>query len=72
MDFNEYVLTSLIKQRHAEMVAAARRDALRRAHTPRSRALRVTLGTVLIRAGARLLRDQYAATSLNEPRALAR
>lgn len=60
MDFNEYAVVSMIKQRHAEMVAEARRDAIIREHTAGRRVLRVTLGTALIRAGAWLLREEYA------------
>jgi hypothetical protein len=60
MDLNEYTTGVLIKQRHAELMAEARRQALlRRGGQPR-RPLRVTLGTALIRLGAWLLREHYS------------
>ena len=59
MDFNEYTMSVLIKQRHADLIAAARRDALRHSRDTLRRPLRVTLGTTLIRLGAWLLRGQY-------------
>jgi hypothetical protein len=56
MDFNEYALASMLRERHAELLAAARRDALLRAvRPPGRRALRAWIGEVLIRLGARLL-----------------
>ncbi len=61
MDFNEYTMTWLIRQRHAEMVEAARRYALVKQAPPRAGRLRLALGTVLIRMGAWLLRREYAA-----------
>jgi hypothetical protein len=62
MDLNEYTTSVLIKQRHAELMAEARRQALlRRRDTPR-RPLRVRLGTALIRIGAWLLREEYGAS----------
>lgn len=63
MDFDEYVALALIRQRHEELIAVARRHALLRAvRTPR-RPLRTALGAALIRAGAWLLREQYSATA---------
>jgi hypothetical protein len=61
MDFNEYTAMWLIKQRHAEMLEAARRYALLKHVPPRTSRLRLALGTALIRLGAWLLRRQYAA-----------
>ena len=63
MDFNEYTALMLVRERHAEMVAAARRNALLKEHTRGRRTLRAALGTVLIRVGARLLREHYPATA---------
>ncbi|HEY7366197.1 MAG TPA: hypothetical protein VIE37_19020 [Methylomirabilota bacterium] len=60
MDFNEYTMMWLIKQRHAEMAEAARRHTLVARVPPRSGRLRLALGTTLIRMGAWLLRRQYA------------
>ncbi|HSF01518.1 MAG TPA: hypothetical protein VLA62_00815 [Solirubrobacterales bacterium] len=54
-------MTWLIKQRHADMMEAARHHALLRRVPPRSNRLRLALGTALIRMGAWLLRRQYAA-----------
>jgi hypothetical protein len=59
MDFNEYTMSVLIKQRHADLLAAARREALLRSLSPPRRPLRAALGTALIRLGAWLLREQY-------------
>lgn len=61
MDFNDYLTGRMIEQRHAELTAAARNDALARAGAGPRRPLRVALGTLLIRAGARLLREHYVA-----------
>ena len=55
MDYDEYALTFLIKQRHAELMAEARRRSLLQ-YRQRSQPLRVALGTALIRAGAWLMR----------------
>jgi hypothetical protein len=63
MDFNEYTALMLVRERHAEILAAARRDALAKDAIRRRRTLRATLGTVLIRVGARLLREHYPATA---------
>ena len=52
MDFNDYTLMLLLQDRHTEMVAAARRDALLREATRSRRSFRATLGTVLIRLDA--------------------
>jgi hypothetical protein len=61
MEFNEYTASWMLRERHAELMAAARRQALvSQARGPR-RPLRVSLGTALIRTGAWLLRDHYAA-----------
>jgi len=64
MDFNEYTTMWLIKQRHAEMMEVARRQALLRQARPQSGRLRLALGTALIRVGAWLLRREYPATRL--------
>jgi hypothetical protein len=61
MDLNEYATAALIRQRHAEMVAVAHSEALAREARAARRPLRVTVGTTLIRAGAWLLRREYAA-----------
>src|SRR5262245_1724870 len=61
MDLNDYLAGKMIAQRHAELTAAARNAALARAGARPRRPLRVALGTLLIRAGARLLREHYAA-----------
>lgn len=63
MDFNEYTALMLVRDRHAEMLAAARRDALAKGATRPHRPFRATLGTVLIRLGAWLLREHYPATA---------
>ncbi|MCL6640544.1 MAG: hypothetical protein K6T92_04135 [Candidatus Rokubacteria bacterium] len=59
MDLNEYVSEALVRERHRELMAEARRLQVVRAAAPRRR-LRAALGTALIRAGARLLRDEPA------------
>jgi hypothetical protein len=59
MDLNDYTMSFLIKQRHADLLAAARREALLRPRDTVRRPLRVTLGTTLIRLGAWLLRGRY-------------
>jgi hypothetical protein len=63
MDFNEYTALMLVRERHAEMVAAARREALLKEYTRGRRTFRAALGTVLIRVGARLLREHYPAAA---------
>jgi hypothetical protein len=63
MDFNEYAALMLVRERHAEMVAAARRDALVRQSPRRHRTVRAALGTTLIRVGAWLLRGHYPLTA---------
>jgi hypothetical protein len=60
MDFNDYASLWLVKQRHAELLEAARRHALLGRARPETGWLRVALGTTLIRLGAWLLRRQYA------------
>jgi hypothetical protein len=55
MDYNEFAADILIKQRHAELMAEARRRSLVPPRHPRP--LRATVGTALIRAGAWLLRE---------------
>jgi hypothetical protein len=60
MDFNEYTAMWLIKQRHAEMIESARRQALANRARPRDSRVRLALGTALIRIGAWLLRREYA------------
>jgi hypothetical protein len=59
MDFNEFTVHWLIKQRHAELIAEARHRSL--APSRRARPLRATVGTALIRAGAWLLREPEVA-----------
>lgn len=60
MDFNEYAITSLVRQRHAEMVATAARHAIARQQRRRPPVdLRAALGAALIRLGAWLLREHY-------------
>jgi hypothetical protein len=61
MDLNEYTTTALLRERHAEMVEAARRAALLRGVETGPHPLRTALGTALIRLGAWLLREQYPA-----------
>ncbi|MGH7309217.1 MAG: hypothetical protein ACREK6_11030 [Candidatus Rokuibacteriota bacterium] len=61
MDVNDYTLTWLVRQRHAEMLEAAQHRALLARVPPRSGRLRLAVGTVLIRMGAWLLRREYAA-----------
>jgi hypothetical protein len=63
MDFNEYAALMIVRERHAEMIAAARRDALVRRYTQQRRTFRAALGTTLIRLGAWLLREHYPATA---------
>jgi hypothetical protein len=62
MDFNEYTAMLLIKQRHAEMIESARRQALANRARRQDSRLRLAVGTALIRVGAWLLRRQYAAS----------
>jgi hypothetical protein len=59
MDYNEYTITSLVRQRHAEMIAAAARNALARRHRRPPPDVRAALGAALIRLGAWLLREHY-------------
>lgn len=59
MDFNQYTASWMVRERHAELMAAARRQALIYEARRSRRSLRATLGTALIRAGAWLLRDHY-------------
>ena len=61
MDFNEYTTVALVRERHAEMLEAARRESLLRGAPRPRRPLRAALGTALIRLGAWLLREQYPA-----------
>ena len=61
MDYDEFALSLLIKQRHAEMIADARRRSLLR-HRRRPPRLRLALGAALIRVGARLIREPQAMT----------
>lgn len=63
MDYNEYYIAWLIKQRVSELQAAARRAALLRDVPLPRHPLRVALGTALIRLGAWLLREEYASPS---------
>jgi hypothetical protein len=61
MDFNEYTLTWLVRQRLRELEAEAQRERLARtARTPRRR-LGVALGVVLVRLGSRLTRGERLA-----------
>jgi len=59
MDFNEYTTAWLVKERHAELVAAAEAGARRRGARAEPHPARVAVGTALIRVGAWLLRDHY-------------
>ncbi len=61
MDLNEYTLMLLLQDRHTEMVATTRRDALLREATRPRRPFRAALGTALIRLGAWLLRQNHPA-----------
>jgi hypothetical protein len=63
MDFNDYAALMMVRERHAEMVEAARRDALARRAPRRHRTVRAALGTTLIRLGAWLLREHYPMTT---------
>jgi hypothetical protein len=56
MDHDEFALRILLKQRHADMLAEARRRSLLQQRQPRP-PLRVALGTTLIRVGAWLMRE---------------
>lgn len=57
MDFSEYLAMRLVKDRLREMQVAAERERLAHQARPR-RGLRVSVGTVLIRLGAWLLRQE--------------
>ncbi len=58
MEFNDYFVERLVKERLAETrAAAARAHLLDRSRRPR-RPLRVTVGTALVRAGAWLLGER--------------
>lgn len=59
MDYNEYSITALVQQRHAEMVAEARRHAMARQHRRPRPDVRAAVGAALIRLGAWLLREHY-------------
>ena len=63
MDFNEYVALMMVRERHAEMIAAARRDAVLKSVARPRGPIRVAVGTALIRLGAWLLREQYPAAA---------
>jgi hypothetical protein len=58
MDYNDYTMAALVRQRHAELMAEARCQSLAQRHR-RRRDLRAAVGAVLIRLGARLLREHY-------------
>ena len=60
MHFNEYTMERLVKERHAELLEAARLEALLRQAPSRSSALRLALGTAHLRLGAWLLRRSYS------------
>lgn len=62
MDFNEYTVTWLLRERRRELEAEAQRRRLagRTPRTPRRR-LWVVLGVVLVRVGSRLMRDEHLA-----------
>jgi hypothetical protein len=60
MDYNEYTMAFLIRQRHAEMLAQARHAAEVQRLRPGRTELRAAVGAVLIRLGAWLLREDYA------------
>jgi hypothetical protein len=57
MDGNEYLTIWLLRERHAAMLAEARRRALAERYGPARGPVRATLGTALIRLGAWLLRE---------------
>lgn len=59
MEFNDYFVEWMVKQRLTERRADAQRYHLLSQLTRRRRPLRVVLGTALIRAGAWLLREVY-------------
>ena len=59
MEHNDYATRVLLKQRHDELMAAARKDAMLRAAGVHRRPLRAALGMALIRVGAWLLREHY-------------
>jgi hypothetical protein len=62
MDFNEYTVTWLVRQRLRELEAEAQRERLAaRARRTSRRRLRVVLGVVLVRLGSRLMRDERLA-----------
>jgi len=60
MDLNEYAAVEMVRDRHAELLRMAQREHLARRSAARRR-WRMTVGTTLIRVGAWLLRDEYAA-----------
>jgi hypothetical protein len=60
MHFHEYTMEYLVRQRHAELIEAARRHDLLKQARSGSGGLRLALGTALIRIGAWLLRRSYA------------
>jgi hypothetical protein len=61
MDFDEYIVTWLVRERQREREAEARREHLARTlRTPRRR-LRVAFGVVPVRLGSRLMRDERLA-----------
>jgi hypothetical protein len=66
MDYDEYFTAWLVKERLSQMRAAAQRDALLRRLPPRRSALRVALGTVLIRLGAWLCSEGACVTAPSE------
>jgi hypothetical protein len=57
MDYNDYSASLIIKQRHAELIDAARREALAQRQRGR-RPVRTALGTALIQAGAWLIGER--------------
>lgn len=63
MDYNDYFVEWLVKQRLSEARAqAARASLLVEAHLRRA-TLRATVGTALIHVGAWLLRERYTVRS---------
>jgi hypothetical protein len=62
MDFNEYTVTWLVRERLRELEAEARRERLAAcARRTSHRRLRVVLGVVLVRLGSRLMQDENLA-----------
>lgn len=63
MDYNDYFVEWLVKQRLSEARARAGRVYLAAEAHRQRRPLRVTIGTALIHVGAWLLRERYRVSS---------